>query len=68
MKTKKKLTPGRAASRQRQNVIRHLDRTIRDYDKPHVTDQSVFDLLVGIRLWIRGSASRYNARPGGLGR
>lgn len=63
-----KLTTGRALAQQRARIVRKLERQLKQYDSPSVTDATLQAALQEAIAFIRGSAARYNAHVGGLGK
>jgi len=62
------MTAGRQLAQLRARIKRKIERTINNYNKPSVTDESVLDLLTEILHFVETTDERYNIKKGGLGK
>lgn len=66
--SQKPISKAVSESRQRTNTIRYLERQLKNYDKPEVTDDSIKAGFEKAIAWLKVAAQRNNAKPGGLGK
>jgi hypothetical protein len=63
-----KLSPAKREAAQRRNILRKLERILKNYDKPSVTDACLRAAIGEAIEFIKGAAARNTAKAGGLGR